>query len=157
MSEQASSAWTTHGHPIPGETITGTRPTRVARCGGPMICGKCKLEVMAAAKASLAEANIHLVENKSGRPEPILTGDEWDSIKGAPRAMTAITVTTTSEERLSNLERDEWQYPEAAALALAQAPGQLLALARVQEYVTADKYQGGIEHVYEWTFIPKAV
>lgn len=70
--------------------------------------------------------------------------------------MTAITVTTTSKDRLSNLERDELQYPEAAALAIGQAPGQLLALARVQEYVTADKYQGGIEHVYEWTFIPKA-
>lgn len=70
--------------------------------------------------------------------------------------MTAITVTTTSKERASTADRDEWQYPEAAALALTMAPGQLLALARVQEYVTADKYQGGIEHVYEWTFIPKA-
>ena len=44
----------------------------------------------------------------------------------------------------------------AAGVALEQGPTQPLALARVQEYVTADKYQGGIEHVYEWTFIPKA-
>lgn len=71
--------------------------------------------------------------------------------------MTAITVTTSSKNRVSNSERDEWQYDEAAALALAKAPGEFLALARVQEYVTTDKYQGGIEHVYEWTFIPKAL
>ncbi|WP_461638708.1 hypothetical protein [Leucobacter sp. BZR 635] len=109
----------------------------------------------AVTKAALAEANIHLVENKSSKPEPILTGDEWDSIKGAPRAITAITVTTTSKARVSNPERDEWLYDRAVTLALEQGPTQPLALARVQEYVTADKYQGGIEHLYEWTFIPR--
>lgn len=70
--------------------------------------------------------------------------------------MTAITVTTTSKERVEHPERSRHQYSEAAALALKHGPTQPLALARVQEYITADKYQGGIEHVYEWTFIPKA-
>lgn len=70
--------------------------------------------------------------------------------------MTAITVSTTRKDRVSNPEHDEHLFPEAVALALEHGPSQPLALARVQEYVTADKYQGGIEHIYEWTFIPKA-
>lgn len=69
--------------------------------------------------------------------------------------MTAITVTTTSKERVELPERNRAHYSQAATLALEHGPTQPLALARVREYVTADKYQGGIEHIYEWTFIPK--
>lgn len=33
--------WTQHGHPIPGVTVYGTGPRRVARCGGPRVCARC--------------------------------------------------------------------------------------------------------------------
>lgn len=36
--------WTSHGHRIPGTTTTGTRPSTVARCGGPSICPQCAAE-----------------------------------------------------------------------------------------------------------------
>ena len=83
MTEPTRSGWTSHGHPIPGATIVGPRPTRVARCGGTMLCATCKTEAMAAiSKETKDELGMTTVESASERPEPILTTDQWGKIKG---------------------------------------------------------------------------
>ncbi|UBH06460.1 hypothetical protein K8P10_001971 [Leucobacter sp. Psy1] len=44
---EESGPWTSHGHPIPGVTVVGARPTvPVQRCGGVRLCGACKREAM---------------------------------------------------------------------------------------------------------------
>lgn len=49
---QTSGPWTSHGHPIPGVTVAGGRPGRVARCGGPKICTQCAKEAAQSEKPS---------------------------------------------------------------------------------------------------------
>lgn len=36
--------YTTHGHHIPYTTLAELEPSEVARCGGPTICPKCRIE-----------------------------------------------------------------------------------------------------------------
>ncbi len=66
--------------------------------------------------------------------------------------MSEITIETTSKERLETPYRDQKAFEEAVTQALAAHPGAALSPRHITEHVRADKYQGGIEHVYRWHF-----
>lgn len=55
-------AWTSHGHQIPGTTVSPNRPDKVMRCGGPGRCSVCSFEVAngldPVPSAGLAMANL---------------------------------------------------------------------------------------------------
>lgn len=55
--------YTTHGHQIVGTTAEKSRPSRVARCGGPRLCKQCALEVIAA-MTDLVKSTKHFVKDK---------------------------------------------------------------------------------------------